>query len=170
MGLTHPRRLSVACVIGALALISAGCSSSITNATSTSVSTLDPASSNSITLLTGRATVEAARSFDDPGFHHSLSIQGILPTDLDGAEVGVSGYTILISLRDASRPEQTCDRDHPLSGCVTIDWADSPGRPHVPTTGVFDNQVSLMTTRGLRHLYLSEAGSLSEVSNDFSPG
>lgn len=76
----------------------------------------------------------------------------------------------MVSLWDATRPAQTCNRNHPLSGCVTIDWSDAPERPHVPPSGVFDNQITLSTEQGPHTLYLSEAGSLNSIPDQFSPG
>jgi hypothetical protein len=87
----------------------------------------------------GSATVEipAASAFGDRGFHEVVEATGVL------AESVPSGVTILVLLQDAGRPNRTCDTEHPLSGCVTVDWSDSPDRLNVPPGGVFDNHLAI---------------------------
>ncbi len=106
------------------------------------------------------AIVPAASSFDDPGFHEVVEVSGTL-TDAVPA-----GATLVLSLRDAGRPTATCGSEHPLSGCVTVDWSDSPGRPHVPSGGVFDNHLTV----GDRTWFLSEDGTLADRPDPFAPG
>jgi len=177
VGLT-PARLPAA--VAAFALLAAACSGTVAPSSTTTASPTAPSSAStassapqpsaesSIMLLSGVAPVESAQSFDDPGFHKVVSIGGTIP-GLDGV-TGSSGSTIIISLWDASRPDQNCNQDHPLSGCLTIDWSDAPGRPHVPDSGVFDNQVTFASADGTVALYLTDSGALSAVPDQFTPG
>jgi len=156
----------------AMALVAAACSAGVaapttTTATTTTATTIANAG-GSVTLVSGTAKVEAAQSFDDSGFHKVISVAGTVP-NLDPA-AGASQPTLEVSLWDASRPDQTCNQDHPLSGCLTIDWSDSPGRPHVPESGVFNNQIAFVSANGTVALHLSESGSLAVVPDQFVPG
>ena len=82
----------------------------------------------------GAFQVPPAQSFTDPGFHYVVVVHG---------RIAGSGRTLSLSLRDLTRPRQRCVSEHPLSGCVTVDWADFPGRPHVPKSGVFRNELTV---------------------------
>jgi hypothetical protein len=69
------------------------------------------------------------------------------------------GQTLVVTLRDASRPRVTCAYDHPLSGCVTIDWfggGDSSGGGEP-----LENVLTLELRSGERTFYLSETGILA---------
>ena len=77
---------------------------------------------------------------------------------------------LTVRLVDQSRPDATCDEEHPLSGCVTVDWSDSEARPNVPPGGVFDNSLVIDLESGLQTFYLSESGSLADQPDAFAPG
>jgi len=158
----------------AFALLAAACSSGVastaTSPTTVLATTAVPAETtgDSVVLLSGTSKVEAAQSFDDPGFHKTISLTATVP-EL-GPLAGVAASTIRVSLRDSSRPNQTCTQDHPLSGCLTIDWSDAPGRPRVPDSGVFPNQLTFITSAGESTLHLSESGVLADQPDQFTPG
>ena len=115
-------------------------------------------------LLSGSFEVPAANGFGDPGFHEPFTLTGTVP----GSAAGRSGE-VVVRLFDAGRPDQACDRDHPLSGCATIDWSDFENRPGVPDGGVFDNRLSIASTSGLIDLYLSEGRGLAATPDQYSP-
>ena len=69
---------------------------------------------------------------------------------------------LVLALRDVSRPDQRCDREHPLSGCATVDWSDFGG--------VCDKRHTVSLGAGVRNFFLSESGSLMLVADAFSPG
>ena len=100
--------------------------------------------------------VPAAQSFGDPGFHYAVVVHGRLAG---------SGRRLTLSLRDLTRPNRRCSTEHPLSGCVTVDWSDFPSRPHVPRGGVFRNELAV---GGLR-LKLRESGALAAKPDPYSP-
>ena len=77
---------------------------------------------------------------------------------------------IVVALRDAGRPDQACSREHPLSGCATVDWSDAESRPKVPAGGVFENSLQLQLGAGVRTFYLSELGFLADKADTFDPG
>lgn len=108
----------------------------------------------------------AADAFGQPGFHEVLAAMLQLPQDLSSTD----GMRLVHKLRDTSRPDVTCSRDHPLSGCATVDWSDSPSRPNVPPGDVFDNNITLQTASGERAFFLSESGGLRDEPDDFDPG
>lgn len=126
-----------------------------------------PATSGpSAVLATGTIAVVAANSFDDPGFHLLAVVNATLPADLSPT----SGRQLVLTLRDSSRPDQTCARQHPLSGCVTIDWSDAPGRSNVPPGGVFDNHIALSVGGAQSVFFLHEDGRLDPEPETFDPG
>lgn len=141
----------------------------VTRATSPSgVATPGPATAGDRTLVlaTGLLTLPAANSFGDRGFHEVLTATHQLPADIALPEEA----RLVVTLRDATRPDQRCTRQHPLSGCATVDWSDADGRPGVPTGGVFNNHVTVRLTQGSRTLFLSESNSLSDAPDPFRPG
>ena len=77
---------------------------------------------------------------------------------------------IIVALWDAGRPDQSCSRDHPLSGCATVDWSDSESRPKVPAGGVFDNRLKLQLEAGEQSFFLSEQGILADEADTYDPG
>lgn len=99
----------------------------------------------------------AAHAFGEPGFHQVVIVPG---------RVAGSGRTLTVSLRDVSRPGIRCAYDHPLSGCATVDWADDPSRPKVPSDGVFRNVLVV----GGRRFYLSRSGRLAARPDAYRPG
>ena len=117
-------------------------------------------------LAAGRFSLPAASSFGDRGFHEVLNATHQLPADLDVPP----GARLVVSLRDAGRPGQSCGRDHPLSGCATVDWSDFDERPGVPPGGVFDNHVTIALDDGPRALFLSESNVLADGPDAYSPG
>ncbi len=163
--------------VAALAVLATACSSgSVPTATPSDAiavpatgvsSSLSPAD-DTVVLMQGVTRVDTAQSFEDPGFHQVISVSATIPQL--GPLEGRTGSVIRVSLRDASRPEQTCSQDHPLSGCLTIDWSDAPGRPHVPDSGVFRNELTFITADGTTKLHLSDSGVLAETPDQFTPG
>ena len=117
-----------------------------------------------LTLLTGSIEVPGARAFGDPGFHEPFVLIGTIPQ----SAAGLTGE-LVVRLRDAGRPDQTCDRNHPLSGCVTIDWSDFEDRPGVPAGGVFDNRLQVVSAGGSVDLFLSERRGLAATPDQYSP-
>lgn len=117
-------------------------------------------------LASGVFHLPAASSFGTPGFHEVLTAATTLPDELGATE----GWQLVVSLRDASRPGQTCGQDHPLSGCATVDWSDSQGRPNVPDSGVFENWLTIGAAANMQTHYLSESGALRDAPDSFSPG
>lgn len=124
--------------------------------------------STAVVIATGAFDLPAASAFGTPGFHEVLR-----PADPIRVPAGFSSggpLQLVLSLRDTSRPGQTCSNDHPLSGCATVDWSDSPTRPKVPSSGVFDNSVTIELKSGPLKLFLSESGALQERPVRFDPG
>ncbi len=117
-----------------------------------------------VVLLSGSFEVPAADGFGDPGFHEPFTLTGTVP----GSAAGMTGE-VVVRLFDAGRPDQACDRDHPLSGCTTIDWSDFENRPGVPDGGVFDNRLTLASSSGPIDLYLSEGRGLAPTPDQYSP-
>ena len=117
-------------------------------------------------LLSGGFDLPAASGFGELGFHQVLTVSGILPQQLGPTE----GRRLLLMLWDSGRPGLACSRDHPLSGCATVDWSDAPSRPKVPPNGVFDNSLTLHLASGEHVFFLSEEGRLNEVPDAFDPG
>ena len=120
-----------------------------------------PAGSGTV-LAAGELELPAAEAFGELGFHEVLTAEATLPTDLGPTK----GRRLVLRLRDAGRPGQACDTEHPLSGCATVDWSDDESRPNVPAGGVFDNRLEL----GGQTFFLSESGALAGVPDQFRPG
>lgn len=117
-------------------------------------------------LASGKFDIPAASSFVDSGFHKVLTASHTT-TDTPASS---AGQRLVVRLWDVQRPDVTCSREHPLSGCATVDWSDAPGRPNVPSTGVFENSVTLQLASGERTFYLSESGILADSPDRFGPG
>ena len=115
---------------------------------------------------TGEFDLPAATAFGDPGFHETIQLTHTFPPTLEPT----AGMRIVVALWDAGRPDQACSRDHPLSGCATVDWSDSDSRPKVPAGGVFDNSLELQLSEGGRTFYLSERGFLADEPDTYDPG
>jgi len=124
------------------------------------------ASTTGAVLAGGTFPLPAANAFGQPGFHEMVSVSAALPA----AASPDLGRTLVIRLRDAGRPSKTCAQDHPLSGCATVDWSDSPDRPKVPAGGVFDNSLTLPLATGTATLFLRANGALSASPDAFDPG
>lgn len=120
-----------------------------------------PAGSGTV-LAAGELELPAAEAFGESGFHEALTGEATLPTELGPTE----GRRLVLRLRDAGRPSQACDTEHPLSGCATVDWSDDESRPNVPPGGVFDNRLEL----GGQTFFLSESGALAGAPDQFRPG
>ena len=134
------------------------------NDTATASSGTAADTTTEIVLASGTVEIPGARAFGDPGFHEPLEIGAPLP---EGAD---RGGRLVLRLFDAGRPDITCESEHPLSGCVTVDWSDFADRPGVPPGGVFDNHLRVTTADGPRVLYLSETGGLAPAPDDYAPG
>jgi hypothetical protein len=170
LGLVRQSLLAVA----AFALVVAACAGeeSAVSAPSSIVPSTTPAEvpsteepGSGVPLMSGSFQIPAANAFDDPGFHETFVLTGAVPA----AAGGVSGE-LIVRLFDVGRPDQTCDRDHPLSGCATVDWSDFENRPGVPVGGVFDNHLSVVSTSGGPvELFLSERRGLAATPDQYSP-
>ena len=114
----------------------------------------------------GEFRIPAAAGFGDPGFNDVLVAAHDLPADVDQT----GGLRLVLRLWDATRTEQKCSREHPLSGCVTVDWSDFEGRPNVPTGGVFVNGIVVQLESGPHTLYQTEEGELVDEPNEYAPG
>ena len=95
-------------------------------------------------LAAGVFRLAAADSFESEGFHQVLEASASVPA---GFTVPAGARLVLV-LRDQSRPDQTCNREHPLSGCATV----------------------LHRASGDRALFLSETGVLAAAPDAYSPG
>ena len=177
-----PFRIAALPIVAATLIVAAACGSGdapqdvppTPTATPVSVSTptLQPApaevrqNSSPQSLAQGEFRIPAAAGFGDPGFHAALVATHDLPADVDQT----GGLRLVLRLWDAARPGQTCSREHPLSGCATVDWSDFEGRPNVPTGGVFDNRIVVQLESGPLTLYLTEDGELVDEPNQYDPG
>jgi len=169
-----PKRAVIVLVLAGLAL-NVACAGSSQQATvgplpeasqTVAATRVQPADRNGERLLlSGSFSLPAAGAFGEPGFHQILTASGILPQQLGPTE----GGRLLLRLWDSGRPGLACSRDHPLSGCATVDWSDTPSRPKVPPSGVFDNSLTLHLASGEHTFFLSEEGRLNEVPNAFDP-
>ncbi len=117
-------------------------------------------------VFAGEFRLPAASAFGEPGFHQVLVAVGREPRGSHSR----SGFRLVLSLRDASRPRQHCSSDHPLSGCATVDWADDPSRPNVPPGGVFQNSVTLRLVSGAHTFFLRPSGALAGRPQPYEPG
>ncbi|MFB3050504.1 MAG: hypothetical protein ACE1Z0_00800, partial [Acidimicrobiia bacterium] len=117
------------------------------------------------TLAAGEFDLPAAGAFGEPGFHEVLTATNDLPSDVGAAQ----GLKLVLKLWDAGRPEVECSSEHPLSGCATVDWSDFEDRPDVPTGGVFDNHLDVVSTSGPVELFLSETDGLAQAPDSYSP-
>ena len=108
----------------------------------------------------------AAGAFGEPGFHEVLTADQTLPGDLGET----AGRTLVLRLWDAGRSEVACGRDHPLSGCATVDWSDAPSRPKVPPGGAFRSNVILQLASGTHTFFLSDTDRLTDEADPFKPG
>ena len=117
-------------------------------------------------LAAGEFRLPAAASFDQPGFHEVLVATHDLPPQVDMT----GGSRLVLRLWDAGRTQQTCSRDHPLSGCATVDWSDFEGRPGVPSGGVFDNSLTVQLASGPHTFFLTERDTLDDEPNEYAPG
>ncbi len=103
---------------------------------------------------------------DAPGFHDVFETSATLPSAL----AATKGATLIVRFRDLTRPTMTCSYEHPLSGCVTLDWSDFPERPKVPAGGAFEQRVSLPTSTGGLDLFLSQNQTLQPQGDPYEPG
>jgi hypothetical protein len=147
----------------AFALVASACTSESAQQSTTSAPATTINATGLGVLASGSFDLPAADSFDAPGFHEVLEFTTAIPA-------ASAGGSLIVRLRDVSRPNQTCDSEHPLSGCATVDWSDFEDRPAVPSGGVFDNRLSIDLADGTRTWYLSETGALADTPDDYSPG
>ena len=122
--------------------------------------------SGPVTLAAGVFQLPAADDFGVLGFHEVLTASHDLPADLGSA----AGSKLVLKLWDVRRPETSCNSNHPLSGCATVDWSDATGRPKVPTGGVFENSITFQGEEGAHSFFLSELGNLNDAPDLFKPG
>ena len=163
------RILPTALLLIAVALRAAACGAGSTDTPTRSTPAANqaapPPTPADTLLASGTLDLPAALAFGDPGFHQVLTAQATLPN-----VAAPAGAQLVLILRDLTRPNQSCDREHPLSGCATLDWSDSEGRPGVPPGGVFEQRLTLALAGTPQDLFLSEQLGLESQPNDFSPG
>jgi len=119
-----------------------------------------------VVLAAGEIDLSAAQAFGEPGFHSAFMLVHELEADVTSREA----KRLVVTLWDAGRPAQICDREHPLSGCATIDWSDAESRPNVPPGGVFNNSLTLELESGSLTFFLSETGVLRDAPDAYDPG
>ncbi len=89
-----------------------------------------------------------------PTFNSAITRVHTVPMDLGST----SGKLLVLSLRDASRPDQFCDPDDPtgglFEGCAVVDWP-FPGRRGI-------NLVELEMDSGDRTFHLRMSNALSD--------
>ncbi len=119
-----------------------------------------------VVLAVGEIDLQAAEAFGEPGFHSTFMLVHELEADVTSRDA----RRLVLTLWDAGRPAQTCDREHPLSGCATIDWSDAESRPNVPPGGVFNNSLTLELESGSQTFFLSETDVLHDAPDAFDPG
>ena len=149
-------------------MLAASCATTGTPETTVATTSPPPVSTvpggDDVVVMSGSVEIPAAAAFGDPGFHQPLALSG----RVSDSAAGLKGQ-LLVRLVDAGRPDQVCDREHPLSGCATVDWSDFEDRPGVPPGGVFDNRLSIVLGSGPVDLFLSESGGLADVPDEYSP-
>jgi hypothetical protein len=125
-----------------------------------------PAGSSEALLASGTFEIPAVQTIADaPGFHERVVASGSVAN-----VTATAGETLVIRLRDETRPGIECASEHPLSGCVTVDWSDFEDRPRVPTGGAFTHLVSIELQSGRHDFFLSESGLLADVPDEYQPG
>jgi hypothetical protein len=157
------RHLTAAVAVLLIAVACSGENLAVPTTNSESIATIPNDDGESV-LLEGEVELATANTFGDPGFHQVLELTGTVPE-----EVAEIGGELVATLVDIDRPDQECDRHHPLSGCATVDWSDFEDRPGVPSGGVFDNHLTVISTSGPVELFLSETGRLADVPDSYSP-
>jgi hypothetical protein len=157
--------------VAGLAMLASACSGAGTSDSpaSTGADTNPPQSSAApsgadVVVFSGSIEVPAAGAFGDSGFHEPFNLSGTVPESASG----VAG-DLVVRLFDVGRPNQTCEREHPLSGCATVDWSDFENRPGVPAGGVFENRLSIVSASGAADLFLSETRGLAVTPDQYSP-
>ena len=125
----------------------------------------DPAPSVGVVLMSGTLTLPAALDRGDIGEHQEYIVNERLPEDLEPT----SGRTLVVELRDATRPELTCTADEPEAGCATVDWSAEPGLPGVPAGGLFVNRLEIELASGAVEYYLSRTLRLAAVPDLVDP-
>ena len=150
-----------------ICVILAACGGSASNITGPSEPepTVSPPSgpTDPTALASGSFLLLAAGAFGEPGFHEALRITAALPDTLGPT----TGLTLVLELRDLSRPDVTCAAPHPTSGCATGDWDDFPGRPATPESGLFLNRLRVVAEGRARDFFLRKTLTLAD---DPEPG
>lgn len=107
------------------------------------------ASGQNLDLLRGTRDIapwQNTPNSNDPNLYTEMRAQGTIPATVSG----FSGRELVVSLRDAGRPQQTCTSDSPNSGCVVLDYS-----PIVATDVTqFDLTVTVDTTAGRQTYFL----------------
>ena len=124
-----------------------------------------PAPSAGIVLMSGTLRLPAALDRGDVGEHQEYIVNRRLPEDLEPT----SGRTLVIELRDATRPALICTDDEPEAGCATVDWSAEPGLPGVPANGLFINRLEVELAFGAVEYYLSRTLRLAAVPDLVDP-
>ncbi len=122
---------------------------------------VEPQPASPIEIVSGSFEVPQFRSTSDPNYHTFRSITGQLPADLPDT----AGRQLTIVLFDIDNPDLSCEIQHPLEGCTTIDWDDFQGVPNVPLSGYFDNSFTTRMGGEETKLFLRQDLSLSLVNN-----
>lgn len=104
-------------------------------------------------IASGQFELREGIQFKQFTFHHTI------PAGLGST----AGRQMAIRLRDLTDPDRTCDADHPLSGCATVDYS-------LELTGqIFRNLVAVQTTAGPAELHLRLDDTLSSQPEPARP-
>jgi hypothetical protein len=143
-----------------------GCGSGVSAPTDPATPpTPDPSSADGLVLASGELILPGAGNENDSGNHEVLVARHQLRSDLEGT----SGRLLVLSLRDLTRPSQSCPSEEPEDGCATVDWSADPEEPRVPPEGQFVNRLDFELTSGPRRLYLSRSFHLNDVPDRVDP-
>ena len=79
----------------------------------------------------------------------------------------LEGLTLVLTLRDLTRPEITCVGESPRSGCATVDWDAFPWEPIAPPDGILLNRLLFLADDWSRAFHLRKTLTLAD---DPEPG
>ncbi len=96
-------------------------------------------------LGAGELMLPFAPALAGPGFHERFDVRVPAP----GSSSPSAGARLVVRLSDASRPSVECDRQHPLSGCATLDYPEP--------NALLRNFVEVETTAGRRTYHFADS-------------
>lgn len=126
----------------------------------------DPEASEPIDIASGTFEVPQFTTTSDPNYHTVRTFRGQLPAGLSET----AGRRLTIELFDVNNPDLSCDFQHPLGGCTTIDWDDFQSAANVPPSGYFDNSFTATFGGVERRLFLRTDLSMSLANNSHPIG